>query len=113
MANKYTATSFISDTHAQCSRCKEIKQHDDFHKCKPHKHRRGLSYFCKECANTSSRKHHNERVKTDSNYKESKKDSYLKFKYGLTLTQYQEKLLAQKHCAICGVNSLQMILMFI
>ena len=104
MANKYTATTFISETHKQCSRCKEIKEHSEFHKCKTHIHGKGLSYYCKECANTASRKHHNERVKTDIDYKLKKKDAYLQFKYGLSLTEYTEKLLAQKTCAICGVE---------
>ena len=104
MANQYTATTYITDTHKQCSLCKEIKEHKDFHKCKTHKHGKGLAYYCKECANKKSRIHHKNRINSDVAYKLQKKDSYIKSRYGLSLTQYTEKLLAQKTCAICGVE---------
>lgn len=104
MANKHTASTYITETHKQCSKCKEIKEHSAFHKCKTHIHGKGLAYFCKECANKASRENHKKRFNSDPKYKLKKKDAYIKTRYGLSLTEYTEKLLAQKTCAICGVE---------
>lgn len=103
-ANKYTAYTYVTDTHKRCSFCGEIKPHVDFHKDSKNIYGRGLAYYCKECANKKSREHHSIRVKTDALYKQNKKDSYIKARYGLSLQDYKDKLAQQETCAICGVK---------
>lgn len=105
MANQYTAYTFISDTQKQCSDCKEIKNHSEFHKDSKNIRGKGLTYYCKECACRRSRNNHSERYKVDSTYREQKRNSYIKNRFGLTLIEYIEKLKAQDcKCAICGVE---------
>ena len=104
MANKYTAYTYITDSEAVCCVCKKHLPHSEFYVDKKNKYRKYLSYSCKECTKARSRLHHNTRVKLDIAYKLSKKDQYLKSKYGLTLSEYTEELRAQKYCAICGVE---------
>jgi hypothetical protein len=104
MANQYTAYRFISDTQKECSMCGEIKLHSEFHLDSKNKRNKGLAYYCKTCACKNSRKHHNNRVKNDVKYKLTKKSNYLKYKYGITLEQYEEKLQKQKHCSICEIE---------
>ena len=93
---------FVSDTQKECSFCGNIKDHDSFHKDKTSPN--GLAYYCKSCANQKARTYHNTKVKIDKQYTLKKKSVYLKYKYGLTFAEYQEKLLAQRFCAICGVE---------
>lgn len=107
MANKYTAFCFVSNTHKQCSDCKEIKEHKDFYRDKKNIHGKGLSYYCKPCACTRARKVHKERYKKDPLYREEKRNNYIKSRYGLTLSEYAEKLKVQGNiCTICGVELL-------
>lgn len=107
MANKYTAYTKVTETHAQCSDCGEIKPHTEFHKSKEYLHRKGCSYYCKTCACARSRKNHKKRKETDPRYTTAKRSTYFKHKYGLTLEEYTEKLKAQGNvCAICGVELL-------
>jgi len=104
MANKYTAYTYITETEAQCCVCKKIKPHAEFYIDKKNKYRKTISYACKECTKEKSRSYHNKRMLYDTEYKLAKKSAYLKNEYGLTLSQYIEKLQAQKYCAICGVE---------
>lgn len=106
MANQYTAPLFVDNTHAQCSKCKEIKEHKEFHNAEPHIHRYKLAYYCKDCACKNSRKNHNLRIiNNDLEYKNQKRNNYIKNKFGLTLNEYIEKLKAQEYkCAICGME---------
>ena len=104
MTNKHTAYTYVSDTEAQCSDCGEIKPHTDFYKMKQYIHRKECSYYCKECSRIRSRKNHNKRVKTDIEYKLKKKDAYLKSKYNVSLEEYNNKLLTQDTCDICGIK---------
>lgn len=104
MANQYTAYTFISETHKQCSLCKVIKEHSEFHKDKGNKRGKGLAYYCKSCANTKSR-NFNRDNKDNLEYKEKKRNTWIKMKYSLTLNEYTEKLKAQdSKCAICGME---------
>lgn len=103
MANQYNPRFY--DEHQQllgCGKCKSIRHISDFHKDSSNKY--GYAYFCKECANAGSRKNHNAR-KNNVEYKEAKRNSYIKTKFGLTLEEYTKKLKAQNYkCAICGLE---------
>lgn len=103
-ANKYTAYTYITETHKQCSSCREIKVHADFTKDRKNIRGVGLGYYCKACANNRARALHASRI-DDPEYKQSKRSQYFKSRYGLTLDEYIEKLKAQDFlCAICGVE---------
>jgi hypothetical protein len=104
MANQYTPFRFLSETHKECSMCGEILPHSDFYSSdKKSLRNNGLSYYCKECTKANSRNNHNARVKIDPEYKRSKKDQYIRYTYGITLQEYEEKLVQQGNlCAICG-----------
>lgn len=104
MANKHTAYTYVTNTEAQCSKCKKIKLHSCFHKNKAYIHRKGVAYYCKECACKNARKNHNERIKKDPQYKQLKRDNYLKATYGITEQEYKQKVLKQKLCAICNID---------
>jgi len=54
-----------------CSHCKEKKELSEFHKGKHSKD--GLNYWCKRCAGKWSKEH-----------PEEKRNSKLKFRYGIT-----------------------------
>lgn len=91
----------VTDTHMQCCKCKEVKPHCDFHKDSTAHHRHNLAYNCKVCACTASKALHHVRMKTDQTYRDTKKNSYLKAKYGITKSDYDKTLLATNSCEIC------------
>lgn len=64
----------------RCTGCKEIKNHDDFYRQKS-----GTLYaLCISCRNIYSR------------------DKHLKYKYGITVQQYEDMLKKQNYvCAVC------------
>ena len=77
-----------------CSDCKENKTISNFHKG---------SYYCKDCANTRARKWHKENIHKPE-VKRAKRNGWLKRAHGITLQQYEEKLVAQGNkCAICDL----------
>jgi hypothetical protein len=91
-----------TETHASCSKCNTMQPLDNFHLCKSQP--KGITYWCKDCANSSTRKH-NDNNKDNPEYKDRKRSSHFKRLYGLTLIEYQEKLKAQNYeCAICKVE---------
>lgn len=105
MANQFTAWTYIDDQVKECSDCRKRKSHSEFHRNKSAKRNRGLCYYCKECACRRSRKTHQLRYKSDEDYREQKRRSYIKNRFGLSLEQYLEKLKAQDFkCALCGVE---------
>ena len=68
---------------------------------------KGITYWCKLCANRLAREHHKQNRSNNPEYKKYARDQYTKNKYGLTLDQYTEKLATQKNeCAICQVKLL-------
>ena len=91
---------FDSKGNKRCSRCKKYKPTTEYHKDKGGWG--GLCYQCKECAITNSRKHHRRRMKTDPAYREAKKNSHRKARWGMTAEEYEAKLIAQGNkCGIC------------
>jgi len=100
--NQYPARVF-TDTHASCGKCSTMKEHTAFHKCKTNKD--GLSYWCKECSCRLSREHHARRMREDKDYRTQKRSIYFLHTYGLTLTEYEQKLVSQGNiCTICGTS---------
>lgn len=83
-----------------CSDCGETKPFDAYHKDKNSSD--GRTYSCKQCANARSRKHHADN-KEDPEYQRRMRGSYFKYKYGISLEEYEQKVEEQNHqCAICG-----------
>ena len=96
-----------TETIKQCSKCKEFKFHDQFHKDQTNISGGGLSYWCKQCATANTRRYHQRRMIEDLAYKEAKRNNYIKCKYGITALEYEAKLVAQDYlCAICKVKLL-------
>lgn len=82
-----------------------MKFYNNFHKDSTSKY--GEAYYCKDCANSSSRKNHFSRMKTDFSYREEKRNSYIKNSHGITAKEYEDKLASQENkCAICQVKLL-------
>jgi len=103
MVNKYTATSYVSDTELSCSTCKQNKLYAEFNKDLKNKRRKGYSYSCKTCTILCSRKSHKRRIENgDEAYKEAKRNAYFKFKYKMSLDERRQLLARQDdRCAIC------------
>lgn len=55
---------------------------------------------CKSCVSDRSREYHKIRMK-DKEYKENKRSSSIKSKYGITSVEY-DKLMLATHCQICN-----------
>lgn len=86
-----------------CGKCNTQKPYKEFSLDSNSKY--GYGYWCKLCASENSRKHHKRRIESDAEYRNSKKNSYIKTEYGITLQQYKEKLEQQNNsCSICGVK---------
>lgn len=104
MANQYTRFLKFTDDLKECSQCKLLKKHSEFHK---DTNRYGLAYYCKECACANSRRHHARRMTFDVQYKDNKRNSYILNTHGITSKEYEAKLEAQNYtCAICKVRLL-------
>jgi hypothetical protein len=77
-----------------CKECQQSLSADKFYKNKQGKN--GLYPRCKKC--------HNEKVRQNYNPRK-KKNFHLKYLYGITLDEYEEKLKRQDNgCAICGIK---------
>ena len=101
MANQFTISRFVSETHKECSSCNKIKTHSEFQKDKKNKKGKGLAFYCRECANFKSRKWHKENV-GKIEVKRMKRSGWVKRAHGITLLQYEDRLQAQDFkCAIC------------
>jgi hypothetical protein len=97
--NKYLSNGrHLSSFDKECARCEVIKPLIDFHNCKGAPGDK--AYYCKECAITSARKHHKERVK-DPIARRKYSSRYYKHKYNLTAEEYDTKYKQQQSCAIC------------
>lgn len=104
-ANKYTAYTYVTDTEKRCSLCEVIKPLSDFHKDTPNKHGRNTAYYCKECANRKSREHHARRMLEVPDYRRQKKRAYIKERFGISLEEYENKLVEQNfRCSLCDLD---------
>lgn len=94
----------LIDGDKYCSKCFSIKAIKDFSFDKSSKD--GHSYWCKKCASTNSRLNHRKRIlKGDVDYKQLKRNAYIKNRHGISLQEYNAKLAAQNNeCAICGMK---------
>jgi hypothetical protein len=103
VANQYSKPRFVDETHKECSWCSEIKLHSEFHKDKNAPS--GCAYYCRECANAKTRSHHAKEMSLDSEqYQRRKKDSWVRNKYGITLEEYEQKLVKQgSSCKVCKI----------
>lgn len=100
--NQFNRHIIFTPTTKECSWCLEVKPHSEFHKDANNRYK--LAYYCKPCAISKSRAHHNNR-KNDIKYKTAKKNDYIKHIHGITLVEYNEKLRMQDYkCAICSIN---------
>lgn len=92
-----------TDTQASCSKCNSMKDFSEF--CKDQFAPLQLSYWCKVCASANTRKNHKRRIESgDLSYKRGKRNGWLKRAHGITLQQYEDKLVAQgSKCAICDI----------
>jgi len=104
MTNQFVSPQVVTDTHKTCSKCKEFKPFTAFHLDKKNPKGKGYAYYCKECANANTRKHHNLHKDNDE-YQKKKKNSQVKRTYGIDLTEYTNKLIQQGcKCAICKID---------
>lgn len=78
----------------KCSKCKEVKGFSEFYKDRLHKH--GLQSQCKVCCKMIKM------IRHTNNPEEARRYS-LKRNFGMTLSDYKDKLDEQNQvCAICG-----------
>lgn len=104
-ANKFTAYTYITDTEKQCSKCRVIKPHSEFHVDRSNKRGFGLGYYCKVCTNMASRVNHHRRKTTDPEFGIKRRSQYTRRVYGITSQQYDQLLRDQKSkCAICDID---------
>lgn len=90
----------MTKTHKVCLECKQEKTIDNFYlNTKPEsKSNRSWNPRCKPCCNKIARDKHKANPLVRKNYR-------LKYYYGITLDEYNEKLNQQKgKCAICFTN---------
>jgi hypothetical protein len=93
----------ITDTHASCSKCKSMKLHSEFSSSKNSPG--GLCYWCKSCSSENAKTNHRKRVLSgDTSYIRGKRNTAIKRKYGITIDQYEDKLVLQNSiCSICKI----------
>lgn len=85
-----------------CKACNTDKVKSEFHKDSTSS--RGHAYYCKQCANSKSRKWTADHGHTQK-YRESKWNAYYKHKYKLSLEDRTNLLKKQNFkCAICSID---------
>lgn len=82
--------------------CKQEKELDEFHRDK--RTTTGRAWYCKDCANRKSREWHNSH-KNLKEFKLIRRDRNFRTKYGMSLNEYNQKLLDQESkCEICSID---------
>ena len=88
----------------RCVTCKEYKPMCEYHKNKSGRY--GLAAVCKTCTSTKTKKYHAHKMASSPDYKLKKKQAYVKYRFGISLAEYNDMLLAQNHrCAICNTEN--------
>lgn len=96
------AIEWIVDGKLRCTTCNEYKEFSEYHKDTTRKNI-GLAYRCKTCAGREGAKHHARRMKHDDGYKRAMKNRYIKGSFGISVDEYESRLVRQNHCcALCG-----------
>lgn len=98
--NQYGWELYFTPTEKECRKCKSIFPHSEFHKDATNKY--GLAYWCKNCANSNSRKHHARRMKEDPTYQKQSSERHVAQTWGITKAEYDSRWKAQEYCLICG-----------
>lgn len=83
-----------------CPKCKRIKKLDKFNKSNG-----GFSSHCTLCCRDLSKKYYDPKKNSEkyNDNKDAVRNDRLKRKFGITLKEYNEKLISQEEkCAICG-----------
>ena len=92
----------ITETHKECRKCNKLKLHSDFSKDVSNKY--GLGYWCKDCVNKNSRRHHLRKMKEVPAYRLAMRDRYMRGRFGFNWNEYRDRLQAQSNkCAICDI----------
>jgi hypothetical protein len=102
-ANKYSKNlAILTETEKQCSKCRGIKLHKDFHNQKSG--RGGLASWCKVCAGENGKSYH-ARNRGKPCYEKKRRDTQLKHKYGIDSDEYSNILKSQGgKCDVCRVK---------
>jgi Autographiviridae endonuclease VII len=88
-----------SERKKQCSKCKELKSYDDFHKNLARNDQ--LGSICKPCKKEEAHKYHH-RKDRERNGQVVSRERLLRVKYNLTMEEYEELVSKQDNkCAIC------------
>lgn len=99
----------LSETHKSCSSCGQVLPHDNFAKAENYsiKFSGGMTSMCRSCTNERGREYYKKRIAagTYKKYKYDRREYYFRKKYGLSVKEYEEILVAQNSkCAICLVK---------
>lgn len=102
--NQFPARQY-TETQASCSKCKTMQPFLNFSKDKSSP--KGISYWCKTCSSSEARRHHTRRMKDDVTYHTKKRNAHFLHTYGISLAEYEQKLVDQGNiCMICGTSLL-------
>lgn len=81
-----------------CTKCKQVQDLTEFHKDVSSKD--GRTHWCKTCANANTRGYH-ARNKKDAEYQRRRHNRYTTANFGISSTEYTDRLSSQPFCAIC------------
>lgn len=94
----------VNETTKECRKCFIVKPLDEFHNDKTNSAGHYKSYYCKSCANESSRSLHKFRMQNDEVYRLYSRNKHKIQAWGMTLEEYESKWKEQESCAICKIK---------